>query len=532
MDPVSALADLFARDRFRKKLVKHLSKAEDEGFLKLIWVVDAYQSDRRAEIPRGFDIPLEARNADLESPYAIYKWELETLANLLLSTPKDIERAGLVRKLRTDRFQSISAVTNILRSLENAEAANELDETNILNEMHRIGHRQFPWQRGFFNRIALYRYSYIYNNKACGDYFESQFGISMNKFILCGFACYGFFSGKMQMRGHPEVPAIGISSQDFERYFRLSAQTISDARRSVDVLWRDARKIHGGKFATAYMPSVLRERPIILDPDRGTYMAPLPELVALRMTAGVYYDIANGPSDLRNEVSSRFEMYCRMLLGKMLAGISVDGQYKYSIGKRVLDSPDIFVRDAGRLRLVIECKATKMTFAAQFGEDPYEEARHKYEEIAKGVFQIWRYMSHLRLGYTEAEVDKAKVRGFVLTLDKWLAMSIDLQSSVLERANEMAAGDRNIEEVDRIGVLFGSVDDLENLLLHVSGADELFSVLEQASDDRFLGWLLPNIRKELVAGKSEVRDYPFDLGDVLPWWSEIDERGRLRQLPG
>lgn len=528
---MNSLGHLFARDRLRKKLTNHLSKAEDVGLLELVWVVDALQPERGATIPPGFDIPREARGATLGSPYALYKWELETLVNLLLVTPKNLEGRGKTRKLRIDRFQSLATVANLLREFENEESGLHLDVHNVLNEMHRTGHRQFPWQRGFFDRVSLYRYAFIYNSKECADYFIEKFGISIDKFILCGFACYGYFTSGIGLKANPEVPAIGISREDFRQFLSLTSQTIDEARSSASALWRDVRRKGGARLPLAYMPSVLRQRPIISDPPRERYLAPLPALIALRMTAGIYYDLANGPSQLRNSISARFETYCRSLIGRMMPEFNVKSPEKYNVGKKSMDTPDVRIEHSGELRIIVECKATKMTFAAQFGEDPFAAAGLKYAEIAKGVFQVWRYVSHIRAGYFKEHYDITKLKGLVLTLDNWLAMSRELQDDVLRHADALAVADGGISAADKIPVLFGSISDLEHMLAYTADAEEIFEVMERASDARFLGWLLPNIQRELKPKDEQVRPYPFDLGEVLPWWEELDEKGRARHLP-
>ena len=68
------------------------------------------------------------------------------------------------------------------------------------------------------------------------------------------------------------------------------------------------------------------------------------------------------------------------------------------------DSPDVLIKDGGKLVVVGDCKATKLSYLAQFAENPFESAKNQYNQIAKGVFQAWRYYSHVRRGVTEAEI--------------------------------------------------------------------------------------------------------------------------------
>jgi hypothetical protein len=65
----------------------------------------------------------------------------------------------------------------------------------------------------------------------------------------------------------------------------------------------------------------------------------------------------------------------------------------------------LLVKDGGKVVLAAECKATKLTYLAQFAEDPFEAERKQYVQIANGVVQLWRFFSHVRRGLLEEAVD-------------------------------------------------------------------------------------------------------------------------------
>ncbi|NKL18560.1 hypothetical protein GFM07_05505 [Rhizobium leguminosarum bv. viciae] len=90
--------------------------------------------------------------------YAIYKWELETIVTSLLTTSKDNHRNGRYKYTNLTKFESLGALVNLLREMENGEYAMTGTADNIWEEMYRIGQRQFAWQRGY-NAEQLYRYA-------------------------------------------------------------------------------------------------------------------------------------------------------------------------------------------------------------------------------------------------------------------------------------------------------------------------------------------------------------------------------------
>ena len=90
----------------------------------------------------------------------------------------------------------------------------------------------------------------------------------------------------------------------------------------------------------------------------------------------IIIDLMGDGGDLRNEIAGRFEQYSADYTLLTTPGFKVDREYPYA-GKRKgvgYDSPDILIEEAGELAIVIECKATKLTFSAKFSDDPAADA--------------------------------------------------------------------------------------------------------------------------------------------------------------
>ena len=134
---------------------------------------------------------------------------------------------------------------------------------------------------------------------------------------------------------------------------------------------------------------------------------------------------------------------------------------------------------------------------------------------------MWRFFAHCRLGLTQHQV-RPETRGLLLTLDTWLTMGRDLQEHVREVASRLADADPEIIEDDRRPVLFVAAQDFEGLLSQMD-EDGLLNTLDVADEDRFLGWILPNIARELDP-LEERKPYPFEAAKLLPWWGERGDR--------
>src|SRR5260370_31274193 len=100
------------------QLRKMLARANDHAFLQMIWAVDALQDDRADVASAYLTYPKEAAQSTLTSPYAIHRWELETLLIQLFLTPKQEIVSGPKLTLDCTSLESIAATTNRVRKLE------------------------------------------------------------------------------------------------------------------------------------------------------------------------------------------------------------------------------------------------------------------------------------------------------------------------------------------------------------------------------------------------------------------------------
>jgi hypothetical protein len=246
------------------------------------------QSGRTEVASKYIRFPHDAANTDITSKYAIHKWELETLIGLLLTTPKYKLHDGLNSLTNCSHFDAAAKAVNCLRKLENAEAGIYLKRTGILIEMHRIAHRQFPWQDTSLNVAQFYRYAYIYGKGECADYFERTYGLTINAFSLIGFILHCVFQKQPFLNRHFSMEDVGITHTEFEAAFKLLSKPIVEARKEAMSLAQDTRAKPGAQLPAGYQPSFLRRFPLVSFGDAGEKLrAPLPALIIQRVTSGV-----------------------------------------------------------------------------------------------------------------------------------------------------------------------------------------------------------------------------------------------------
>ena len=505
------------RDLYKRKLRKTLSSADDESFCRLMWAIDNLQSGRPNIASRHLRFPTEAATSDMTSDFAIRKWELETLLTLLFTTPKRRRRDGMNRMLDCSRFEIGHLLAHQLRELEDAEAGVYLNRTDVLNEMHRIAHRQFPWQRGFFNVVEFYHYSYIYCQGRCADYFHATYGLTISDFVHIGLALYAFACKEWSVSRDLLRP-LSLDESSVCKALTMLSRPIDEMRAEASKMLSDARTRHRSPLPTAYQPSVLRQFPIIaLDSNSEVVCAPLPKLIMVRVTSGLYYDLVIGKEQILSDANNRFEQYVADLLTKLMPRFQVTRSHKYRYRGNSVDTPDVLVSDFNNEVVAIECKAARLTFDAQFSDDPFSLAERQYNQIVKGVAQLWRYFSRLRLGVIPDKQAGPDIHGMVVTLDPWLDLSRPLQEKVLDAATEQLEQDTEVIEADRRKVVFCSLPELEHALL-TSNEDAFLHLLSISRQDRFVGWQLSGVHQKIETRLDKPKEYPFYLGDVLPWW--------------
>ncbi|MBB3459889.1 hypothetical protein [Rhizobium sp. BK377] len=512
--------------RFKLRIVRNryrewLERSNDVNALTLIWAVNALQSGKAKLAARYITFPKEAvigkRRFD---EYAIHPWELETIVTSLLSTPKDRPRTGRYKYTNLTRFESLGVLVNLLRELENGEYGMTGTADNIWEEMYRIGQRQFAWQRGY-NTEQLYRYAYVYGQGECGEFFEEKNGISVSNFLYLSVALFGLLLEKPWLT-EPDTSALGLSQEDMARTLALHSIGLIEARAKATKMNADSVRSLGTPMRTAYMPSVLRQHPIIRVSHRSLiYTAPLPPLIMNRATAGLYYDIKRGPTRLMTEANARFEDYVRKLVEAYHSRFQALKGKPYGRSKATfVDPPDCLIRDGDQITIAIECKATKLTFEAQFSDNPAIAAKQGFEQVVKGIFQLWRFFSHARQGVYSANTVSATAYGIVLTMDSWMQMATKLRRSALERARQLAASDPDIIEADMRLVVFASIQELNDSFAQTE-TDGFMEVLGHAVTEKYEGYGLSELTRDCGVVLTR-KPFPIDVTQILPWWSKME----------
>jgi len=416
------------------------------------------------------------------------------------------------RVLLCTKYEALRGAYNALHGLENAEDWPTLKRVGVLREMHRLVQRQIEWQRGFWNAPNIYRSAFIFGGEQSSEYFMASKGFSIADFMLASTVLLGLFR---------KTPQIIVNGGALTLSHEVLNRVMSSISLPVDKARLQATSLRRGIDHVSYKPSLLRRYPCIGFGNH--YVAPLPDLITVRSTTGIFYDIVSGPPGVRAEIGKKFETYCRELLEALLPGLETVKEFNYAVRKnQTYDTPDLLIREHGRLVVIVECKATRMTYEARYSETPMSDGLRGYREIANGVFQIWRFVAHVRLGLVSHERLGPDVKGVVLTLDTWLTAANQMQLEVLELARALVV-ESGIDMLlsDQVGIIFCPIMELEMTLSNATESSFLQTV-RAATEAEYRGWFLSSVHDRAAPGVREAKKYPFWLriGEVLPWWKD------------
>ena len=220
------------------------------------------------------------------------------------------------------------------------------------------------------------------------------------------------------------------------------------------------------------------------------------------------------------------------ILSDHAGGYAVKKEESYNSGKNA--TPDIFVTDNSGVCVAIELKMRKLLAKARFGENPVDSAIGEFSEIAKGIYQLWKYLED-----SEREVIPQGVRAsdqtrlLLVCMEEWLGMSDLVTQAVLDQANEIADS-KGLSKGPHIRryVHYCLLDDLE-YILSLGDTSDLVEVLDRAVEEKFIGWSVSSVRDEVFNNVPPKREFGLHctnrIGDVLEWWNAFEDAAIARR---
>ncbi|MFT3986298.1 hypothetical protein [Aestuariivirga sp.] len=472
-----------------------------------IWAYTQWLQMKEFQLPTDMDVDFRVKAAS-QRQALISEWELETLTReiFLNATTAPVSTKSL------RRWGDFANLFNRLKFLEERISEEYGDHENILVEVARISHRQFPWQSHPPSRVVMARYLKIYNSEEINRIARERIGISIQDIFICGLAALGMVLEKFIIREPIASNIKGISEDTVARFVSLCSCGLDQIRSAL----KDAQA-YDERYSYSYNP--LRAKPLIrIEFDgRTELLCAQPTLLFWRFGPGLYYDLNDHP-DFGNALGSSLQAYVGEVLSRSMGenGARIAAETKYSIGKRQLDSVDWIVWD-DRAALFVEVKLKRLTMDAKAALLDIAPMINQLKYVAKAVAQTYRNIADCRAGHYphfQATTEKA-IFPLVVTLENWHVFG-DYTYSELDRLVIEECRAHGVPDDMRINspYILCSVDELEVAVQVIRSIGVEKFVERKFAGGEMTSWgLLPYLKRafpELVQAAKPLFSRDFD----------------------
>ncbi|WP_335751391.1 hypothetical protein [Sulfitobacter sp.] len=480
-----------------------LSPIPINDLLVMSWAIEAFRNGREALALTHASIPGELEDHKIGGRYFIPPWNIDAVINERLVLGIAPNPGG--RHLNLKSWGAITKLLNTYSGLANVESVKDFDGNEIIAAMPRLFWPQYDWQLGFENSFRIGRAWHVYVTPAGKKAFAKKHSIDLELFLKVTFAIYALTEKNPAARAS-SLEAVEATKAEVFQIRKIIGETVNG-----HVTF--AQSIRNSNIPRDFKRSVVKERPLFEIDDRQgrIFLVPSREQLLLRITDGLYYDIVQD-SNARRVSGDYFEDLCFQLI-KHYYGTSsdVDREKDTSYGK----SADLFVMDkASDLGIVVECKIRRIPQRILTSPDPWRDCEADFDDLIKGVVQIWRTNSELF-----STSDRSLV-GVVLLYDPWTMMGNSFLEEIFLRAGR-EADDLSVPECERIPVTFAGLADFETCLREYSVPD-IHKAVCRSNDYDFHGHLLSGILSSIAEkGRSKARfDYGALAKSAVSWWGK------------
>lgn len=460
-----------------KPLRNHIRKLYLSDALKAIWAHSQYQQFKDFDIQKYVQVIPEYLEQNGVLKCHIFLWELEILAKEII-----IHADSSYGEKSFCNWPYLWDGISKLKNLEN-EICKIYVGNNVLVEVNRIAHRQFPWQIRP-NLEDLVRYFKIFKNKELEPIIEKTFGMSSIKVYQLGMSIIGLSLNYAALDYPPNLTIEGITQEDLDNFLDHFSCEIGELR---DILLKEQE--YNEKFVYSF--SSLRKFPIIkMDyEDKYRLVFPIPTLLFWRFTSGIYYELV-GQTGFDQKFGKSFQNYVGEILYKSCPKLQIFSEDEYHLGKIRKDAVDWLIEDNNSV-LLIECKTKRLAMGAKVCLVSTEDLEKELDKMASFVVQLYKtIVDYKNNKYKTAKYTKGKnIYPLVVTLENWFIFGNELvpilDKKIIEQLKANSLSENYIKEMP---YSVCSVRELEELIQIVNQVGIKNVVGEKQTSDEYRFW--------------------------------------------
>lgn len=242
-----------------------------ESSLLDVWHYALFLTDNKPLPPHYANFRGEHQSTPLNE--LVYPWELEVITRELILNASWGGESSLAK------WSDLRTAINHVRRLD--EASFELSDDkmrDVLIEVHRLAHRQFPWQIKT-NLNTITRALRVYGSPGVDKLVQREFGLTTYQFVRLGMAVAGGFINRPYLSSGQDYTSLGVSLE-------TSKALLSRLSRDITSLREETRSHQSYDRDWLYAWNPLELKPLVsIDFSRPEVLVcPLPSLILKRMT--------------------------------------------------------------------------------------------------------------------------------------------------------------------------------------------------------------------------------------------------------
>ena len=419
-------------------------------------------------------------------PYSLkqhlFPWDLPTIAREIVL---NADRKG---RKRLNSSISMQTVINTIRRIENAISKEPLVAEDVMKELHRNIHRQFPWQQKN-DLVGLLRYLKVFGSPEIGPILERTTGFGIRDYFLLGIWLTGHLLQRFDINAQQDFTAFGIPRDRSLAFFMSLSSTVEELSETMTGLQK-----YDETWGYAWNP--LEAKPLIsIDPtNRHRLYCPVPDLLLRRFSHGLYYDLVKS-SGFDTAFGTSFQNYVGEVLRAVFnqSGFIVFEEKEYDIGKERHHGAD-WILGGVDANLFIECKTKRMNQAAKFSVGGPDLAG-ELGIIADAVVQLYKNIQEAEAGKSAWTPNGLPSFPLVVTLEDWFIFGPLTQDLLME------------EVTDRMQKAGVDLALLEEMPYAIASAREF---------ERFTG-VIKEVGIQVFFARKRTADYPRWMWEEYAW---------------
>lgn len=362
---------------------------------------------------------------DPEVKNILFPWDLDTLAR------ECVLHGGTVGDRTLRKWRDLAKAINHLRWLDGVAFTDGGGESpDALLEVHRIAHRQFPWQtRKGVN--PMMRALKVFGESTVEKTVLQELGMTTRQFMQLGTALCGHFYKQWGMSTNQDYTVLGISRD-------VSSAFLDRISCPIDQLRKETARRQSYDRDWLYTWNPLEAWPLIrfdaAHPDR--VLCPVPRHLSHRASLGVFYDLVRS-AGFDNPYGNSFQAYVGEVVAKTCppTRFILLSEEPYHVRGQKMHGADWVLSD-NTGHLFIECKTKRLTLDARTRSDA-TALQKDLAVMAAAIVQHYRNILRALEGKTPWKPDGLPVFALILTLEDWFMFSPLVQDMLTEEVKRL-----------------------------------------------------------------------------------------------